>query len=75
MTRFIHFAAVVVTVLVGGTGRAWPQQAAANLDEYVRLARTGIQQDKAQILGDALELDATDYAANDGSSPTLKRSS
>jgi hypothetical protein len=62
VTRFIHFAAVVVTVLVVGTGRAWPQQAAANLDEYVGLARTGIQQNKAQIIG-ALELDATQAAA------------
>jgi len=37
--------------------------APANIDEYVKLARTGIQQDKSQIVGAALELDATQAAA------------
>ena len=37
--------------------------APANLDEYVKLVRSGVQQDKAQILGQALELDATQSAA------------
>jgi hypothetical protein len=40
-----------------------PQAAPANLDEYMKLARTGIQQDKSQIIGAALELDATQSAA------------
>jgi hypothetical protein len=38
------------------------QAAPANLDDYVKLARTGIQQDKAQVIGAALELDATQAA-------------
>ena len=47
-------------------GQAPAAQAApapANIDEYVKLARTGIQQDKSQIVGAALELDATQAAA------------
>jgi hypothetical protein len=40
-----------------------PQAAPANLDEYMKLARTGIQQEKSQIIGAALELDATQSAA------------
>jgi hypothetical protein len=40
-----------------------PQAAPANLDDYMKLARTGIQQDKSQIIGAALELDATQAAA------------
>ena len=39
------------------------QAAPANLDEYMKLARTGIQQDKSKIIGAALELDATQSAA------------
>ena len=38
-------------------------QTPANLDEYMKLARTGIQQDKSQIIGAALQLDATQGAA------------
>jgi hypothetical protein len=60
-------AAMVVAALVAGTGVALAQQPAqpapANLDEYVKLARTGIQQDKSQIVGAALALDATQAAA------------
>jgi hypothetical protein len=40
-----------------------PQAAPANLDDYVKLARTGIQQDKSKIIGAALGLDATQSAA------------
>jgi len=44
--------------------QAAPSQAApANLDDYMKLARTGIQQDKSKIIGAALELDATQSAA------------
>ena len=39
------------------------QAAPANLDDYMKLARTGIQQDKSKIIGAALELDATQSAA------------
>jgi hypothetical protein len=34
-----------------------------NVDEYVKLIRDGVQKDKAQIIGAALELDATQAAA------------
>jgi hypothetical protein len=40
-----------------------PQAAPPNLDDYMKLARTGIQQDKTKIIGAALELDATQSAA------------
>jgi hypothetical protein len=43
--------------------QAAPAPPPANIDEYVKLARTGIQQDKSQIVGAALELDATQAAA------------
>ena len=39
------------------------QAAPANLDDYMKLARTGIQQDKSKIIGAALDLDATQSAA------------
>jgi hypothetical protein len=59
--------AVTVAALVAGAGVTQAQQAAqqapANLDEYVKLARAGVQQDKAKIVGAALELDATQSAA------------
>ena|SRR4249919_3119822 len=43
--------------------QAAPAPPPANIDEYVKLARTGLQQDKSQIVGAALELDATQAAA------------
>src|SRR4029453_7139484 len=51
-----------------GAGQAPAAQAApapppANIDEYVKIARPGIQQEKSQIVGAALELDATQAAA------------
>ncbi len=73
--RNIWLTIVAVLVTVGG-GRALAQQSAApapppaapqaapaNLDDYMKLARTGIQQEKSQIIGAALELDATQAAA------------
>ena len=39
------------------------QPSPENVDEYVRLIRDGVQKDKAQIIGAALELDATQAAA------------
>jgi hypothetical protein len=39
------------------------QPAPQNVDEYVQMIRTGVQKDKAQIIGAALELDATQSAA------------
>jgi len=45
------------------TAQAAPAPPPAIIDVYVKLARTGIQQDKSQIVGAALELDATQAAA------------
>jgi hypothetical protein len=67
-------AALVVGACTGGAVPARAQAPAqaptqataaapANLDEYVKLVRSGVQQDKSQILGQALELDATQSAA------------
>ena len=43
---------------------AQPQQPTPqNVDEYVRMIRDGVQKDKTQIIGAALELDATQAAA------------
>lgn len=72
--RCILTVAFISTAACAGVlaapGHAGAQQAAAaqqaapaNLDDYMKLARTGIQQDKAQIIGEALELDATQAAA------------
>src|SRR3954470_24220510 len=64
-----------MAALAAGTGPAHAQaapatagspasaSAPANLDEYVKLVRSGVQQDKAQIVAAALELDATQGAA------------
>jgi len=65
MRAFIG-AMVVTAFVAGGVGtqaRQAAQPAPANLDEYVKLARTGVQADKSQIIGAALELDATQAAA------------
>ena len=59
----MRILAAVIAVMAVGAGPAYPQQTPANLDEYVKLARTGIQQDKSQIVGAALQLDATQAAA------------
>jgi hypothetical protein len=42
---------------------AAPAAKPANLDEYIQMVRAGVQQDKAQVIGAALELDATQSAA------------
>jgi hypothetical protein len=42
---------------------AAPAAKPANLDEYIQMVRTGVQQDKAQVIGAALELDAAQSAA------------
>ena len=34
-----------------------------NVDEYIQMVRTGVQKDKAQLIGEALDLDATQAAA------------
>jgi hypothetical protein len=42
---------------------AAPAAKPANLDEYIQMVRAGVQQDKAKVIGAALELDATESAA------------
>ena len=64
---FSGLVAVLLAASVGGA-QAQPspqasQAAPKNIDEYIQLARTGVAQDKAQIIGAALELDATQNAA------------
>jgi len=40
-----------------------PPQAPANLDEYVKLVRSDVQNQKSQVIGAALELSASEGAA------------
>lgn len=68
MQRLI--SGLVAVVLVMGAAAAQAQQAAQaaqatpkNVDEYIQAVRTGVQTEKAQIIGAALELDATQSAA------------
>lgn len=59
----------VMAFLLAGVVSASAQTAAAqqpapqNVDEYIQLVRTGVQKDKAQVIGAALELDASEAAA------------
>lgn len=71
-TALIVAAVVIVAGVVGtraqqpaatGQSAAAPQAPPPNLDEYMKLVRGGVQQEKSQILGQALELDATQAAA------------
>jgi FlaG/FlaF family flagellin (archaellin) len=67
----VVLAAVLVSVVGEGVfaqqsapaGQSAAQAAPANLDEYMKLVRSDVQKDKAQIVGLALELDATQSAA------------
>ena len=69
MTRSIQWISGAILVLGMAAGAQAQQTPAAqqptpqNVDEYVQLIRTGVQKDKAQIIGAALELDATQAAA------------
>jgi hypothetical protein len=54
-------SAATLALICASPARA--QQAPANLDEYVKLVRTDVQAQKSQIIGAALELDATQAAA------------
>jgi FlaG/FlaF family flagellin (archaellin) len=67
----VVLAAVLVSVVGEGVfaqqsapaGQSAAQAVPANLDEYMKLVRSDVQKDKAQIVGLALELDATQSAA------------
>jgi hypothetical protein len=63
VSSLMRILAAVIAVMAAGAGRAYPQQTPPNLDEYMKLARTGIQQNKSQFIGAALQLDATQAAA------------
>ena len=64
MTRSTWLATLTLSLVLFAAGAARAQQQApANLDEYIKLVRTTTQQDKAKMVGAALELDATQAAA------------
>ncbi|BCS34946.1 hypothetical protein TBR22_A41720 [Luteitalea sp. TBR-22] len=54
---------MLVTAAGAAGAQTTPQAAPKNIDEYVQLVRSGVQQQKVQIIGAALELDATQAAA------------
>jgi hypothetical protein len=62
-TQWIAGAMLVLAVTAGPQARQAQQGAPKNIDEYVRLLRGDVQKEKAQIIGAALELDATQSAA------------
>lgn len=65
--RMMGLVLGTLSLMAGAAGAqtAAPAQQATpkNIDEYVQLVRTGVQKEKAQIIGAALELDATQNAA------------
>ena len=65
-TQWISGTVLVLGLAAGASAQQAPaaqQPTPQNVDEYVQLVRTGVQKDKAQIIGAALELDATEAAA------------
>jgi hypothetical protein len=54
---------IALAVTAVPQARQASQGAPKNIDEYVRLLRGDVQKEKAQIIGAALELDATQSAA------------
>lgn len=62
--RMIGLVLGVLGVMAGAAGaQTTPPASPKNVDEYIQLVRTGVQQDKARIIGAALELDASQAAA------------
>jgi hypothetical protein len=64
--QWLSATVVVLAMAAGAQARqapASPPPTPQNVDEYVQLIRNGVQKDKAQIIGAALELDATQAAA------------
>ena len=53
----------VLAVAWSGSAQTQPAQAPANLDEYVKLVRSDVQNQKSQVIGAALELSASEAAA------------
>lgn len=56
-------AAVLLTAVTAHAQAPAQQPTPQNVDEYIQMVRTGVQTEKAQIIGAALELDATQAAA------------
>ena len=70
MYQMIRLTVTVAALAVVLSGSAQAQQAApapqappANLDEYVKLVRSDVQSQKSQLIGAALELNASEAAA------------
>ena len=70
MYQMIRLTVTVAALAVVLSGSAQAQQAApapqappANLDEYVKLVRSDVQNQKSQLIGAALELNASEAAA------------
>lgn len=67
MYQMIRLTVTVAALAVVMSGSAQAQQAAqappANLDEYVKLVRSDVQNQKSQLIGAALELSASEAAA------------
>lgn len=66
--RMMWLVVGTLGIMVGAAGAqtapgSQAQAAPKNIDEYIQLVRTGVQQDKVQIIGAALELDAAQNAA------------
>jgi hypothetical protein len=62
----IRIAVIAAALAVASSGSAraqQPPQAPANLDEYVKLVRSDVQNQKSQVIGAALALTATEAAA------------
>jgi hypothetical protein len=65
------YQTIRTVVILAALAVAWPvnaraqqaPQAPANLDEYVKLVRSDVQNQKSQVIGAALELSATESAA------------
>jgi hypothetical protein len=62
-TRIVVTAAALVIGCAGSAQAQQPPQTPANLDEYVKLVRSDVQNQKSQVIGAALELSATESAA------------
>ena len=62
-TRMVMMAAALAAAVSVNAQAPPPQQAPANLDEYVKLVRSDVQNQKSQVIGAALELSASEGAA------------
>ena len=61
--RMAVMAAALAAAVSVNAQSPQPPQAPANLDEYVKLVRSDVQNQKSQVIGAALELSASEGAA------------